>query len=227
MPNPAHQHDPPVLAHGHGRRTCRRAGCPRRQEVEHHLIGPSAAAAIATRSVSSSALSSTGRPGRTGRRAGRGRRGCGREPPRGRRPWRARWLPRCCRGWRSPRLPARSLRPRTVRPAAHRGEWCSRPTRTAVPDQRTRAVGRRSRWAPACVRRTIRRPGTGPGVRRPRRGGLQPCSVMSGVRASSRARTVVSHHTRSPRRSLVASGPAATTRPIPPTPGTTGGGSSG
>lgn len=46
---------------------------------------------------------------------------------------------------------------------------------------------------------------------------------MSGVTASSRDRTVESHHTKSPGRNRVASGPVDTTRPMAPTPEMTGG----
>ena len=45
---------------------------------------------------------------------------------------------------------------------------------------------------------------------------------MSGVRASSRERTVGSHVTQSPTARRVASGPMARTRPIAPAPGATG-----
>ena len=45
---------------------------------------------------------------------------------------------------------------------------------------------------------------------------------MSGVRPPSRDRTVGSQKTQSPGTSRVASGPTSRTRPMPPTPGTTG-----
>ena len=51
---------------------------------------------------------------------------------------------------------------------------------------------------------------------------LQPCSTMSGVRASSRERTVMSQATQLPGFSRVLSGPVVRTRPIAAVPGTMG-----